>query len=103
MRSLMLASTDLGSARQRRRLALLILFGVVIVGLLVVFLPAEAWQHTNWNAGRYAKPAASTGLSRGFHFDRMTSGSGGRFTSYICYFQTSSNLYRICLMRDAEP
>ena|SRR5882724_7829403 len=102
MRTLRLAQSDLRSARQRRRLALLLLLGVVLIGFAVAFLPAEASRPMSLSVRRNPKPAVTAGLSRGFHFDRMTSGGGGHFESYICYFQTRSNLYTLWLMRDAE-
>src|SRR5439155_20214515 len=101
MRTLRLARSDLPAAPQRRRLAWLLVIGVVLVGSVVAFLPAEGSRHMSWNVRRNPKPAASTGLSRGFHFDRM--GGGGRFQSYICYFQTRSNLYTFWLERDTDP
>ena len=78
-----------------------LVIGVVLIGSVVAFLPAEGSRHMSWNVRRNPKPAASTGLSRGFHFDRM--GGGWRFQSYICYFQTRSNLYTFWLERDTDP
>src|SRR6266446_3511146 len=100
MRILRLTQSDLHSARQRRRLALLILLGVVLIGSAAAFLPRQASRSMSLSVYRSSKPAASTRLSRGFHFERM---GGGGFKEYVCYFQTSSNIYTIMLTRFPEP